>query len=83
MALINKSLLDQEITEYLEPLNANNLSGILLEEVVHDYCEYIDPDYPTFGEHMNQKYLFKDVALLDMGFRDACKRILDEHVKDK
>lgn len=81
MARINQNLLDSESVDYLSPMNVNNISGNLLDEVVHDYCQYIDKEYPSFGQLMNDRYHFCDDDLPYMPYSEAYHKIQNEYVQ--
>ncbi len=81
MARINQALLDSESTDYLSPMDANHISGSLLDEVVHDYCMYINKDYLSFGQLMNERYHFCDEDLPYLPYSEAYQKIQNEYVQ--
>ena len=81
MARINKHLLDSEAHDYLEVMNVETVSGVLLDEIVEDYVTYIDRDYPTFGQKMNEKYHFNDEDLPHLPYSQAYRKIQNEYVQ--
>lgn len=81
MAKINQSLLRSDADEYLSVLDSSAFSHQdSIDEAIEDYC-FINKNYPTFGQFMNEKYSFCDTELPFLSYTDAYIKIEDEYVQ--